>query len=187
MNIMKKCLYHTFFLLMINFSLQSYAHAVLGTYNFTLKGNVVLFTCGVDQGAAIQAIKMGTISIRSLKKPGDKSPRMPIPFNLMQCPANAQITFSFIGEQNSVDKELLALSNANATTTAKHVAIEITDSNRNRVPISISGGTTNKSPVFLADANGNLSVIFYANYVATDGAVTAGVANANAEFKIEYQ
>ncbi|ENW00305.1 hypothetical protein F938_00949 [Acinetobacter bereziniae LMG 1003 = CIP 70.12] len=187
MNIMNKCLYHTLCFLMINFGLHSYAHAVLGTYNFTLKGNVTLFTCGVDQGAATQTIKMGTMSIRNLKKPGDKSPRMPIPFNLMQCPANAQITFSFVGEQNTVNKELLALSNANATTTAKHVAIEITDANHNRVPISLSGGTLNKSPIFLADDNGNLSVVFYANYVATDGAATAGVANANAEFRIEYQ
>lgn len=187
MNILKKTLYRTVSLLMINLSLYDYAHAELGTYNFTLKGNVTLVTCGVDSGAADKSIDMGKMSIRNLKKPGDKSPRMPIPFNLIQCPPNAQVTFSFVGEQNSIDKQLLALSNANATTTAKHVAIEITDANYNRVPISLSGGTLNKSPIFLADNNGNLSVVFYANYIATDGAATAGVANANAEFRIEYQ
>lgn len=187
MSFIKNKYYLIVYMFMINFSLYNYAHAALGTYNFTLKGNVTLVTCGVDSGTADKSIDMGKMSIRNLKKPGDKSPRMPIPFNLIQCPPNAQVTFSFVGEQNSIDKQLLALSNANATTTAKHVAIEITDAKHNRVPISLSGGTLNKSPIFLADNNGNLSVVFYANYIATDGAATAGIANANVQFRIDYQ
>lgn len=168
-------------------SLYSDAHAELGTYNFTLSGNVTLSTCGVTQGTENMQINMGRMSIKNLKSPGDKSPRVAIPFNLVQCPANAQVTFTFVGTQNAVDKQLLALSNANATTTAKHAAIEMTDRDRNRIPISIAGGQSNKSQPLLADANGNLSVIFYANYIATDASATAGSANANAVFLIEYQ
>lgn len=130
------------------------------------------------------ANKYGANVDKKSKSPGDKSPRVAIPFNLVQCPANAQVTFTFVGTQNAVDKQLLALSNANATTTAKHAAIEMTDRDRNRIPISIAGGQSNKSQPLLADANGNLSVIFYANYIATDASATAGSANANAVFLI---
>lgn len=169
----------------------SLSHAVLGTYNFTLKGNATTATCGVEEGDANKYVTLGKTSTRFLKTPGDRGPRIPIPFNLSLCPAGVSVTFTFSGQQDTVNNQLLALSNLNDPNTAKHVAIEISDNNYNRVPISkaskLSNETANKSRPFPVDANGKVSTIFYANYMATDGAATAGIANANAEFWIEYQ
>ncbi|KAF5301934.1 hypothetical protein FQR65_LT19168 [Abscondita terminalis] len=129
-----------------------------------------------------------TVNLPNMKTPGkNKGARVAIPFNLVQCPPGAEVTFTFFGEQNSVNNQLLALSDPDTTTTAQHVAIELTDSNRNRVPISTSANQSNKSLPFIVDTNGNVSTVFYAHYVATDAGATAGIANAYAEFWVEYQ
>lgn len=191
MNKFKQNLYRTACLLMVNIGLYSDAHADLGTYNFTLKGNATTATCGVDESQANKVVYMGRTATRQLKTPGDKGPRVAIPFNLMQCPVGSAVTVTFIGDQNIVNNQFLALTDANATTTAQHVAIEITDANRNRVPISknskFPSDPSNKSRPILVDANGNVATVFYANYIATDGPATTGYANAYAEFWIDYQ
>ncbi|KAF1026087.1 MAG: putative fimbrial-like protein SfmF [Acinetobacter bereziniae] len=191
MNEFRKNLYRTAYLLMMNIGLYSYAHADLGTYNFILKGNATNSTCGVEESEAHKIVDMGLTSTKFLTKPGDKGPRVAIPFNLVLCPVGTEVRFTFIGEQNPVNNQLLALSNPNAATSAQHVAIELTDSNRNRVPISKTSrfpdDLANKSRAFLVDANGNASVVFYANYIATDASATPGFANAYAEFWVEYQ
>lgn len=172
-------------------SLCSLSHAALGTYNYTLKGNATTATCGVEEGDAHKYVTLGLTSTRFLKTPGDRGPRVPIPFNLSLCPVGASVTFKFIGEQDVVNNQLLALSNLNDPNTAKHVAIEISDNQYTRVLISKSNqfpaDPGHKSRPFPVDANGKVSTIFYANYMATDGAATTGTANAYAEFWIEYQ
>lgn len=165
--------------------------AALGTYNFTLKGNATTATCGVEEGDAHKYVNLGRTATRQLKNPGHRGSRVPIPFNLSLCPVGAAVTFTFSGQQDAVNNQLLALSNLNDPNTAKHVAIEISDNNYSRVPISKSSQlpneTSNKSRPFPVDANGKVSTIFYANYMVTDGAATTGTANAYAEFWIEYQ
>ena len=172
-------------------SICSSSNAALGTYNFTLKGNATTATCGVEEGDANKYVTLGLTSTRFLKTPGDRSPRVPIPFNLSLCPVGASVTFMFTGEQDAANNQLLALSNLNDPNTAKHVAIEISDNQYTRVPICKSSqfptAPSYKSRPFPVDANGKVSTIFYANYMATDGAATTGIANAYAEFLIEYQ
>lgn len=191
MNVFKKNFYPAVCFIIMNCYSLNYAHADLGTYNFTLKGNATNSTCGVEESESHKIVDLGKNSTRQLKVPGAKGPRIAIPFNLSQCPPNAAVTFTFIGEQNLVNNQFLALTNANAAATAQHVAIELTDSDRNRVPISktsrFPGDLVGKSRPFLVDANGKVSAVFYANYVATDAAATAGIANAYAEFRIDYQ
>ncbi|MFW1947638.1 fimbrial protein [Acinetobacter bereziniae] len=181
----------TICLFLINIGLHTQANAALGTYNFILKGNATNSTCGVEESEAHKVVYMGRTATRQLKTPGDKGPRVAIPFNLVQCPPNAEVTFTFIGDQNAVNNQFLALTDANAVTTAQHVAIEITDANRNRVPISktsrFPSDPSSKSRPIVVDDNGNISTVFYANYVATDAPATTGYANAYAEFWIEYQ
>lgn len=171
---------------LLGLGLYSQSHAVLGTYNFTLKGNATTATCGIDEGDANKIVELGTTAARLLKTSGDKGPRVAIPFNLSYCPVGASVIFTFIGEQDLVNNQLLALTNPNDPNTAKNAAIEISDRNYNRVPISTSSQAGNKSQPFTVDANGSLSILFYANYMAT-GVASAGTANAYAEFLIEYQ
>lgn len=191
MNIFKPHRFPAVCLVMIGVYSFHNAHADLGAYNFTLKGNVTNTTCGVDETEAHKIVTLGKNATRQLKTPGERTSRVPIPFNLSQCPPNAEVKFTFIGDQSTANNQLLALTNATATTTAQHVAVEISDASGNRVPMNnlsrYPNDVTTSSRPFLVDASGNLSTVFYANYIATDASATAGTANAYAEFRIDYQ
>jgi len=161
-------------------SIQQTAHSavLLGKINFELHGMVVAYSCGVVDSETEKYIDLGKHATKSLSSAGTKSTLVPIPFDLTNCPPNGTVNITFTGNKDSINTELLAIDkNANS---AKNIAIEISDKNKKRIPIGV------KSENMSVDNNGNISTLFYANYIVTEGSSTAGLANANAQFTIQY-
>ncbi|MFW1800777.1 fimbrial protein [Acinetobacter nematophilus] len=156
----------------------AYAANVLGRINFELYGVVTISTCGVLDSESEKYVDLGKHGTKNLASAGDKSLVVAIPFDLSNCPPNGSVNVTFSGNKDSVNNELLAIEN-NANS-AKNIAIEISDKNKKRIPIGV------KSENMLVDQNGNLSTLFYANYIVTQNRSTAGWANANAQFTVQY-
>lgn len=150
----------------------------LGHINIVLSGEVVVSTCGVLESEKNKYVDLGIYSTKNLNMVGNKSITIPIPFNLRSCLPGVPITLSFSGTQDENDSELLAIDNT--TNSAKNIAIEILNPDKKRLPLNT------KSQTLTADQDGNFSTIFYANYVVTKNSASPGVANASAQFTIQY-
>lgn len=151
----------------------------LDSINLTLSGVVTEKTCGVLSTEQDKYISLGSIRVGQSMLKGDRSPRVPINFEMSSCPANGSVTITFTGNKDSIDTELLAIDNI--ANKAKNVAIEITDKNKIRVALD------KKSQPISTDSHGNTSAVFYANYFVTQGAADVGKANAKMQFSIEYE
>lgn len=150
----------------------------LAAINYELYGVVTVSTCGVLDSEKEKYVDLGKYATKNLSSVGDKSLAIAIPFNLSNCLANSSVNLIFNGNKDAINNQLLAIEN-NANS-AKNIAIEISDKNKKRIPIGI------KSESLLVDQNGNLSTLFYANYIVTQNSSTAGLANANAQFTVQY-
>lgn len=103
----------------------------------------------------------------------------PVEFNLTMtdCPATtAQVKFD--GEMHKSDPNALAISSG--TSAAENIAIQIYDEGMEKVPMF----TASRS--FELQENQENKLKFYASYISTADTVTAGVANAFANFTINY-
>lgn len=160
-------------------SFISYAETFqLGKINIRLSGEVVAYTCGVLEREKDKYVNLGTYSTKNFNTVGKKGNVFPIPFNLYNCLPNIPFTLTFSGNSDASNADLLALDQQ--TNSAKNIAIEILTPNKTRLPLN------KQSESFKADSNGNLSTTFYANYIVTKNSPTAGVANATAQFTIQY-
>lgn len=160
-------------------SYLSYADTLeLGKVNIILYGEVTVSTCGVLESEQNKYIDLGTYSTKNLNRIGNKTLTIPIPFNLRNCLPSIPITLTFSGNKDAFDSELLALDNV--VNSAKNVAIEILNPDKKRLPLNI------KSETLMADKNGDISTFFYAHYIVTNDNATPGVANANAQFTVQY-
>jgi type 1 fimbria pilin len=155
-----------------------HAESILGKINYELYGVVTVSTCGVVESESEKYVDLGKYGTKNLASVGDKSLAVAIPFDLSNCPPNGSVNVTFSGSKDSINNELLAIEN-NANS-AKNIAIEISDKSKKRIPLGM------KSDNMLVDQNGNLSTLFYANYIVTQSSSTAGFANANAQFTVEY-
>lgn len=149
----------------------------LGEINIRLKGNVVDYACMVQAQDSDKVVPLGSWSTRQLTGDGSTTSLVPFTLRLTGCPpGSASLTFA--GNSPSGHDGLLAL---NSVSTATQVAIELHDSDRQRLPLrQIS------RPVEI-DANGDATLKFYANYISLAQNPTAGSANADATFVINYQ
>ncbi|WP_151776252.1 fimbrial protein [Acinetobacter bereziniae] len=151
----------------------------LGRVNIELYGNVTTVTCGVLSSEQDKYIRLGTIATKDLPSVGSQSKATPIPFEMSNCPANGTVTITFEGVRESDNAELLAIDDL--VNKAENIAIEIRDQDKKRLALG------KKSEDFVVDSNGRVSALFYANYIVTKAQAKAGLANANAQFSIEYQ
>lgn len=150
----------------------------LARINVELFGEVTTSTCGVLESEQHKYIDLGVHSIKSLNGVGTKTKPVPIPFTLSNCHPNSPITLTFSGTQDVSNPEFLALESL--PNMAKNVAIELLDYDKKRLPLNT------KSQTLTADQDGRIVTNFYANYIVTRDSVTPGVANANAQFTIQY-
>lgn len=150
----------------------------LARINVELFGEVTTSTCGVLESEQHKYIDLGIHSTKSLNSIGAKTKPVPIPFSLSNCHPNSPITLTFSGTQDASNSDLLALESV--PNMAKNIAIELLDHDKKRLPINT------KSQTLTADQDGRVVTDFYANYIATSDSITPGVANANAQFTIQY-
>ncbi|MGE9552896.1 fimbrial protein [Erwinia amylovora] len=155
------------------------ADGSLGEINIRMTGTVVALGCTVDPDDIDKPVQLGSWATKQLKKAGRTTSPVAFSIHLTGCTASG-VTTAFTGTKDSVNPQLLALSNGSADD-ATGVAVQIMDSLGTRIPM----GDT--APRGVVDDNGNLTLNFRANYVALgDNSVKPGDANADTEFTLTY-
>ena len=169
-----------------------------GTVHFV--GQVVNGTCAVDAGSVDQTVQMGQVRANTLNKVGDVSENVGFSIVLNECapgaasdvegvtlPTTAAIIFSGVtvggtGSDGTVTTNPTILSlQSSAAGMANNVGIQVLD--RAGKPVSFDGKTASTATTL---TDGTNILPFQARYTAT-GKATAGTANADATFTIQYQ
>ena len=138
-----------------------------GTVQF--KGEVVNAACAVNANSFDQTVQLGQVRTEKLKADGDKSAAVGFNIELSDCDTT-------VATKNNV----LALQGS-ASGTATNVGVQVLDHTGSAVTFD---GNTPTASYTLSD--GTNKIPFQALYIAT-GQSTAGTANADATFKVQYQ
>lgn len=152
-----------------------------GTVHF--KGEIVNAACAVDAGSVDQTVQLGQVRSAKLAASGDTSSAVGFNIQLDDCDSTvaSKASVAFSGTTvNSSNTTVLALQGS-AAGSATNVGIQILDNTG--TPLALDGATFS-APATLSDGTNILP--FQARYFAT-GAATAGIANADATFKVQYE
>lgn len=162
------------------------AHAATTTVNggtVHFKGEVVNAACAIDAGSVDQTVQLGQVKATTLSEAGKTSSAVGFNIQLNECDTSvstkAAIAFSGV-TVNAANLTALALEGSSAGV-ATNVGVQVLDSTGKALAFD---GATYSAAATLADGNNTLP--FQARYIAT-GAATPGTANANANFKVQYQ
>lgn len=167
-----------FYLNILQFSHAQNTSVELGRINIELSGIVTTSTCGVLSSEQDKYIQLGSVASKDLPNVGSQSKPTPIHFEMSNCPPNGSVTITFDGPRSTENAELLALDSL--ANKAENIAIEIRDQDKKRLALG------KKSEAFSTDINGHVSALFYANYIVTKAQALAGIANASAQFSVQY-
>ena len=152
-----------------------------GTVHF--KGEVVNAACAVDAGSIDQTVQMGQVRSAKLATAGSTSSAVGFNIQLNDCDTTVSTKASVAFSGTAIDTTnttVLALQGS-ASGGASNVGIQILD-NKGK-PLALDGATFSSATTL----NDGTNVIpFQARYYAT-GAASAGAANADATFKVQYE
>ena len=152
-----------------------------GTVHF--KGEVVNAACAVDAGSIDQTVQMGQVRSAKLATAGSTSSAVGFNIQLNDCDTTVSTKASVAFSGTAIDTTnttVLALQGS-ASGGASNVGIQILDNKG--TPLALDGATFSAATTL----NDGTNVIpFQARYYAT-GAATAGTANADATFKVQYE
>ncbi|MEX3137566.1 fimbrial protein [Serratia ureilytica] len=151
-----------------------------GKVNFI--GEVVNAACAVSVGSTDQNVELGQIRTAKLAEAGKTSNAVGFNITLEDCDTSVSTTAAVAFEGTTIDesKQVLALSGG-ASGVATNVGIQIFHGTIT-TPLVLNGDTFTNA-VTIND--GRNVIPFKAKYYAT-GAATPGSANAEANFKIQY-
>lgn len=152
-----------------------------GTVHF--KGEIVNAACAVDAGSIDQTVQLGQVRSAKLAAEGNTSSAVGFNIQLDDCDTTVatQASVAFTGTAvNGANPTVLALQSS-ASGGATNVGVQILDKTGTALGLD---GATFSSATTLND--GTNIIPFQARYYAT-GAATAGTANADAIFKVQYQ
>jgi len=151
------------------------------------EGEIVDATCAVDAGSINQTVQLGQVKSSTLAASGDTSSAVGFNIQLNDCGPNvsgtASISFSGVAATDAtgaVIADVLALQSS-AAGSADNVGVQILDASGSALELD---GASFSVPKTLIDGTNILP--FQARYYAT-GASTAGTANADATFQVQYQ
>lgn len=165
-------------------SVAAFADAVKvngGTVHF--QGELVNAACAIDAGSVEQTVRLGQVRTAKLAKAGDTSGSVGFNIQLKDCDTEVATTakVAFTGvSANATNPTVLSVASS-AAGAATNVGIQILDGKS--VPLGLDGATFG-SAVTLNDGANVLP--FQARYYAL-GASTAGIANADATFAVQYE
>ena len=162
------------------------AHAATTTVNggtVHFRGEVVNAACAVDADSIEQTVKLGQVRSAKLATAGSTS--TPVGFNIQlndcDTSVSTKASVAFSGTSvNSTNPTVLALQGS-AAGGATNVGVQILDGSG--APLAVDGATFSKATTLIDGTN---ILPFQARYYAT-GAATAGTANADATFKVQYE
>ena len=161
---------------------SSAAFAQDGTINFT--GEIVGTPCQIAPGDQNMTVPLGMVAQSTLNgAAGTTSAPVRFTINLQGCDATAKgASLKFQGTPDADAQGLLRLANAGQVGVGKAsgVAIGLADSVGNRIPLGMESSD-------YVIGEGDNALQFQAMYVATKDQVTAGPANASAQFTITYK
>ncbi|ATM85286.1 type 1 fimbrial major subunit FimA [Yersinia massiliensis] len=146
------------------------------------KGEVVNAACAVDTGSIGQTVPMAQARTASLATAGDVSSSIGFNIQLNDCDPGVagSVSIAFMGTAvNATYPTALALQ-ASAAGNAENVGVQILD--RIGTALAVDGATFSAETTL---SEGIVIVPFQARYIAT-GTATAGIANADATFKVQY-
>lgn len=172
----------------------SMAHAATtvvngGTVHF--KGEVVDAACAVDAGSVDQTVQLGQVKASTLASAGDTSGSVGFNIQLDDCDlttaTKASIAFAGVTATGTDSTgastaygDVLALQSSSAGA-ASNVGIQILDSTGTALKLDGASFSTAKTLI-----TGTNTLPFQARYYAL-GTSTAGTANADATFQVQYQ
>ncbi|WP_273908116.1 type 1 fimbrial major subunit FimA [Enterobacter bugandensis] len=152
-----------------------------GTVHF--KGEIVNAACSVDSNSSEQTVNLGQIRSAKLNKAGATSSLVGFNIELGDCDTSvsSKASVAFSGPTiDTANPNVLALQSSSAGG-ASNVGVQILD--KTGTPLALDG-TAFSAATTLND--GKNVIPFQARYYAT-GVATAGTANADATFKVQYQ
>jgi major type 1 subunit fimbrin (pilin) len=161
----------------------SYAAPVSGgTIHFT--GELVNAACAVSTSSDGQTVNLGQYRTAAFNAVGDTSASIPFNIVLNDCSTDVAKTASvaFAGQTDSINPALLAVNSGGNSSTASGVGIEILDQTSKALT---PDGATFSTALNLIDGNNTMALS--ARYKSTSAAPTAGSANADATFVIDYE
>lgn len=153
------------------------ALAADGTIDFT--GEIIDNACELAAGSDALKVNLGKVSKTALSSAGVTAAATKFTIKLINCPATVSTaSVKFDAETYSGDDTVIALKQESGVATG--VGIQITDDANTVVPLF----TASKTYPLKEGVENNLD--FRARYIAKTDSVTAGLANANATFTINY-
>lgn len=153
------------------------ANDTSGTVNFT--GKVLANTCTLTSKDV--SVDMGFVLTDQFTQAGNTGPNKDVDIKLTGCDAELQgATVKFTGTADTTAPDDLALTVG--TDTAKGIAIELDDEDGKKVALN---GDPSKE--YSLKGGGDKTLHFTAHYVSTADAVSAGHADANANFDLTYR
>lgn len=150
-----------------------------GTIHFT--GNLVNAACAVATESQEQNVYLGEYRTAAFKAVGDKTALVPFQIVLNECDTtvSTSATVTFTGQVDTTNTNLFAVSSSSNQTTATGVGIQILDTADKEVSPS-------KATSSFGLVDGTNTMNYTARYVSTAAAATAGVANADVTFVVNY-
>ncbi|HHR1267922.1 TPA: fimbrial protein [Klebsiella oxytoca] len=173
---MKKSLYFIGFSALLSSSL----FAADGKINFT--GTVIDSACTVTNSESSPlSVNLGKVAKNAFSGAGSTAAPTKFTIQLKDCPDTvSSATVKFDGTPFDGDNSVLALTSEDGVATG--VGVQISDSSQKVLPLSQAS-----SQYALTTTTDNINNLeFVARYVATSATITAGPANANASFTINY-
>jgi len=158
-----------------------------GTVHF--KGTLVAAPCTVSDDSSDQTVKLGEYTTHHFAKKGALGVVKPFEIKLEDCDTSTARTaaVAFSGTADATDPTLLAVNPDGSTSgsaTATGVAIKIMD-NASKI-VKLDGTSfTDKTPI--QDGDNTPALKFTAQYVGVSDSATAGDANADVSFIMQYQ
>lgn len=150
-----------------------------GIINF--KGEVTDDACVVDTNSQNLTVTLGKVSSSAFTGPGATAVPTKFQLILKDCPVATNAVVKFDGTSVAGDNSLLALTPG--TDTAEGVAIQLSDATQQVVNLFESS-----HPYALVAGVGTKNTLdFVARYKAIGNTVSAGIANASAQFTVVYQ
>lgn len=152
-----------------------------GTVHF--KGEVVNAACAVDAGSVEQTVQLGQVRSAKLATAGSTSSAVGFNIQLDDCDTSVstKASVAFSGTAVDTTNNTVLVLQGSAAGSATNVGVQILD---NKGTLLALDGATFSAATTLND--GTNIIPFQARYYAT-GAATAGTANADATFKVQYE
>ncbi|MBT0728584.1 type 1 fimbrial major subunit FimA [Rosenbergiella nectarea] len=154
-----------------------------GTVHFT--GEFVNAACAVSTDTADQTVNLGQYTTSQLTAVGQRTTAKPFNIKLVNCSTATYKTasISFKGTIDATDKTLLAVNGGGSNATAATgVGIEILDASS--TPLTPNGTSYSTAQTLITGTN---TLPFTARYKSTLASVSAGTADADATFVVQYQ